>query len=291
MQERNVCSWDEVEQEVAALRRTVGDFGEPVDLLFRGQADSEWLLETTLERSPAHLAKFAEYYELISRVKPHIESVTGKEWITPSVTEIRNRTREYDPFSLDLTFGRFPAYSYMVYLRHHGFPSPLLDWTRSLHVAGYFAFRTAGLWQRRSPPSSVSIYALTEKSIRVRGNRIPMIFRLGPYVSTHKRHFLQQSEYTICVRFEEAWRFVNHEEIANHAQNHQALLWKFNVPVHEASKALRRLDEGNVNAFSLYGSDESLMETMAIRELFLGDLRNNQPETAESKFTQTATSR
>jgi hypothetical protein len=42
--------------------------------------------------------------------------------------------QEYDKFSLmlDGIGGTFPAYSYMAYLRHHGFPSPMLDWPERL---------------------------------------------------------------------------------------------------------------------------------------------------------------
>jgi len=33
----------------------------------------------------------------------------------------------------------------MTRLRHHGFPSPLLDWPQSPYIAAFFAFNKKGL--------------------------------------------------------------------------------------------------------------------------------------------------
>jgi len=44
-------------------------------------------------------------------------------------------------------------------------------------------------------------------------------------------------------------------------------LWKFNIPWGERIKVLKLLDDHNVNAFSLFDSDEALLETIALREL------------------------
>lgn len=46
-------------------------------------------------------------------------------------------------------------------------------------------------------------------------------------------------------------------------------LWKFNVPWTERLKVLGLLDGYNLNAFSLSESEESLMETLALRKLSL----------------------
>jgi hypothetical protein len=47
----------------------------------------------------------------------------------------------------------------------------------------------------------------------------------------------------------------------------QNLLWKFNIPWTERLKVLKLLDDYNLNAFSLFDSEEALTETMALREL------------------------
>src|ERR1039458_5467657 len=100
---------------------------------------------------------------------------------------------DYDAFSLELDNGNFPASEYMAYLRHHGFPSPLLDWSRSPYVAAYFAFSKAN----QASTWIVSIYVFSGIRNRISGNRMSVVYRQGPHVKTHRRHFLQQSEYTL----------------------------------------------------------------------------------------------
>jgi hypothetical protein len=49
----------------------------------------------------------------------------------------------------------------------------------------------------------------------------------------------------------------------------QDVLWKIILPFAERSKVLRLLDEHNLNAFSLFGSTDSLMATLSAREIEL----------------------
>jgi hypothetical protein len=93
--------------------------------------------------------------------------------------------------------------------------------------------------------------------------------RLGPYTRGHRRHYLQQGEYTICVHWDtdSVWRFVPHEDVFSRDDATQDLLWRFNIPWGEREKVLKVLDDHNVNAFSLFESDEALLETIALREL------------------------
>lgn len=263
--ERDVNSWEEFEEQLGHIRKQATS-----QLLFRGQSDSHWPLSTTLDREPnGQGTLFKNYYRAISKAKTEIESLTNKDWDIPEYPTVERWVTEYDEFSRKLSFGQFPAYPYMVHVRHHGFPSPLLDWSRSHYVAAYFAF-----CKRRDDSAhkaKVSIHVFSEGTFRAHGNQMPLVYRLGPYVKTHRRHFLQQCDYTLCVIFDGEWRFEQYQRVFDWRNQTQGSFWKFNIPYSERVKVLKRLDEHNLNAFSLFGSEESLMETMALRTWHLGE--------------------
>ena len=87
---------------------------------------------------------------------------------------------------------------------------------------------------------------------------------------SHRRHFRQQSDYTICAKFEQTWQFWDYESVFVPPAPQvieQDVLWKFNFPSVQRVAVLQLLDEYNLNAFSLFDSEEALLETMWLREL------------------------
>jgi FRG domain len=261
MEERHVNTWEEFEDGLQRVREEYAQSASSLksSLLFRGQEDSCWLLTSTLERNRERML-FKDYYRVIARIRPQIETITGNEWPIPSYPEVESAVTDYDAFNIKLWSGLCPGYAYMAYLRHHGFPSPLLDWSRSPYVAAFFAFNKA----IKDSGSRVSIYVFGEMS-HVSGNGMPVLHRYGPYVRTHRRHVLQQSEYTLCAGFDGAWRFEKYDAIFDPGRHQQGLCWKFTMPTTERTKVLRLLDEYNLNSFSLFESEDSLMDTLAVR--------------------------
>jgi hypothetical protein len=262
----DASSWEDFEQKLKTLRAENGTESSP--LLFRGQGNSDWHLATTLDRYAKNGMTFLGYYNLITgSIGPEVRTFSGAD--VPD----RRQDIAQSFFDKNLMFSfpkRFPdpaLYGYMAHLRQLGFPSPLLDWSRSPYVAAFFAFREDPLVQM----AKRSIYVYCAGAVGGRTLYKPMIVPLGPYVHTHHRHFRQRSEYTFCGNFVEwdaQWRFDSHEKVFGnrHPSPNQDLLWKFDVPSSERDKVLGILSDYNLNAFSLFGSEESLLETMWFRE-------------------------
>lgn len=261
MTTHDLSSWSEFEERLEQLRteqNAQAHDGRP-KFLFRGQASAQWALTTTLERTGRDRWGLLEYFRLVSRINPQVESFTGADWKVPSVPEYMEWLKAYDT----LMPSRYQAYEYFVYLRHHGFPSPLLDWSRSVYVAAFFAFRNA----KASDRVAVFAYLEAPDGVKARSSASPCIYGLGPYVRTHRRHFIQQSEYTICLVRDNEWLYAEHESAFGRGVDRQDLVWKFTLPGAERQSVLQRLDSQNVNDLSLFGSEESLLQTMALREL------------------------
>ena len=220
--------------------------------LFRGQSDSRWQLRTTLQRFTAKPRTVSQYHRALSIVARAVESLTGRAWAIPD--------GEID----ESYHGPPPAYEFMIYLRHHGFPSPLLDWSESPYVAAFFAFA-----QRPAPGvDSVAIYEFREYigQAKVWDTDSARIIGCGPTVVTHERHYSQQCEYTICKKpIGDHYFYCDHEEAVDDRQGAQDALTKYIIPTSERDSFLRKLDLMNISAYSLFRDESSLMQTLAYR--------------------------
>ena len=229
------------------------------DMLYRGHANSEWKLYTTLERFSKKYKgdteyTWGDYHRILQSVAPHIFSFIQTDY------EIEGFEKQCSSILVP------PAYEFMVYLRHHGFPSPLLDWTASPYVAAFFAFFNS------EKGKNVALYSYREYLGNAKGGWAsePRITQLGPYAKTHKRHFLQQCQYTICSqesqnRERRKKKYCFHE-LAEFRED-QDFVRKYILPSSERDKVLKKLNLMNINEFSLFVSEESLMSTLAYKEI------------------------
>ncbi|MCP4473297.1 MAG: FRG domain-containing protein [Gammaproteobacteria bacterium] len=132
----DIKNWLDFQEKLAGL-------SPEIEWLFRGHADSSWELEDTLYRECKKEVSCLQYERMVRNLLPSINSVCDKSY---SLCEIKRE--EVEPNLLFFLLGcdrntMYNTLTYYTYLRHHGFPSPLLDWSQSPYVATYFAFSVA----------------------------------------------------------------------------------------------------------------------------------------------------
>jgi FRG domain len=199
-----LTNWEAFENEVDLLsddiRKKRSQTKLPVSTpVFRGLAAQSWGLTTTLERYSDTEYSVEEYYKIIRGIKPALESFMEKRWDLPE--EYMPTTNPYMPPQ---------AYPFMIYLRHHGFPSPLLDWTISPYVAAFFAFESPPL----SEDENVAIYSYVEYYGDAKSGSTHVVSTVGSYVTTDRRHHIQQCRYSFALKrlSEGTYVYCNHEE-------------------------------------------------------------------------------
>jgi hypothetical protein len=266
-------SWSEFEEHLHLLNSQIESDG-PIDQrfeepLFRGQGNHHcnWKLETTLERLasgeniPRALGLLA-YYRRITACKAILEGLMARRWPeVPGYPEFK-KALENDPTGwLDSFLNGSGVYEYLVYLRHHGFPSPLLDWTASPYIAAFFAFD-----QPHERAEHVCVYAFFRKGIHS-GSSDQHFFVVGPYMRTDQRHYLQQCRYSMCVKMNGSdFSFISHDKSLSENNGDQGVLFELRIPVSERLAALRKLELMNINPYSLFASEDSLVRTLTRRE-------------------------
>lgn len=256
MRETKFATWAEF---TAHIDGVVGLWSQEKELiLFRGQSDARWPLQTTLERRVGLHTTMKQYVELALRHSDEIAATTGRSLGLPRHLELlASMDKNYE----QKEFGDIPAFPFLVYLRQHGFPSPLLDWTRSPYIAAYFALSSAAI-----ATEEVSIFVLTGRP-EVGGAVDGVIKVHEPFVTAHKRHFVQQSWYTTASTFVPSKRdlqFVSHE-CALEIEPGQRQVTKMTLPRSARVQALRWLAMVNINDYTLFQTEDALIRTIDSR--------------------------
>ena len=266
-------SWNEV---VAILEEIQNEFGfdqlgQSNTILYRGQKDFDWELETTLERKIKAMGSnkkinVAQYLTMAMDSVEEINVFTGRQWKSKSYSEITEELKKSSNPGL-------PSYNYLVYLRHNGFPSPLLDWTKSPFIASYFAYSSA---VHQADDSALFCYIPTSSGIRGGNVEAPRIHNYGSYVETHKRHFLQQAQYTICTQREEQLDkhiFLPHSMAFKESESNpeQDIIFKIRLPNSMRKEVLSSLEKHNLNEYSLFLTEDSFIRKIEMKHFDIED--------------------
>ena len=270
------------------------------DVLYRGHAESTWSLESTLyrhqlalfhERSPSLDFPTREYADVATKLQAIIETHTDRHFDDLTAFDGFPIKTESSPLS----------FQYAVYLRHRGFPSPLLDWSLSPYVAAYFAFidvanRTETKNGNGDDESRVAIYVMRPPTHPYK-HQVAMSEMLQgqedgigywPYaVKGETRHYDQQSAYTTALRYRRYdvgqtgfYYYSSHEYLLYNFPQERArganpvtrdidgsICWRVTLPQLERDTVLQRLDRMNINAYTLFRTDDALVRTYGLREL------------------------
>ncbi len=197
-------------------------------LLFWGQENTEWSLQTTLDRR----RKFSEDAE-------------RESFYDELLLEFRREAIGLISTSSNLPEGE----AFELLARHHGLPSILLDWTESPYVASFFAFDRAVFDEQK--PVAIWMFDLAKDDSN--NNELSLI-RDHDLLRFNRRALQQRGVFTRIATVRQPL-----EDLLGNA------LTKFVIPAKERELALAELDEMLINASSLYNDLDSVARTIARR--------------------------
>jgi len=212
--------------------------------LFRGQTHP-WRLRSSFHRAGrADLTRFLE--EDIQALHKHLSARTKHVFNL----EIPNENGAF--FNL---------------VQHHGYPTPLLDWSYSPYVAAFFAYR--GIASEKAtqadPTDKVRILVFDQMQWRSDWNQLVMLATAGLHVSIgeflaieNERMIPQQAASTI-TNVDDIESYIRSKE-----SDGKTYLWAIDLPVRDPDKVVQELRFMGITAGSLFpgldGACEELKE-------------------------------
>ncbi|MCE5181157.1 MAG: FRG domain-containing protein [Betaproteobacteria bacterium] len=250
--EVHLSSWDDFS---AFVHEEMREFDEYV---WRGQRCENWDLASTLDRliKNAKIAKTKQYGFIHSHLERFKYAARGRRGQNPRIIESENE--------------------WWALGQHHGFSTPLLDWTSSPFVAAYFAFINHGARQTKNraiyalhrPTIEKQVQKIVENAENVRMHKITSTEK----VINHLAHMASQKETAPQVEFirpmsDENQRLVNQGGLFTRAYSGKSLdswvkanptegdgltLIKIFIPNKEREKCLQTLNRMNINHLTLF---------------------------------------
>jgi hypothetical protein len=171
------------------------------------------------------------YSNVLPMMAERIEAITAKKWNLENEIEFA---------------------SFLSYLQHHGFPTPLLDWTFSPYIASYFAFE--GINDTNPETEFITIYMFDRNlwisdypQIRDIKVKEPHVSIIEPRSGANINCLTQQGTFTFTNQYD----IEGHISICGNRKKHE-YLYIIKIACKEKPNVMKELRLMGITAMSLF---------------------------------------
>ena len=234
----SIDSWEKYKNWVSFVVEQKKDF------FYRGQTEHQWGLQTTFHRMANGL------------------NITLQQYLETIIPEVHYYICAFHNELIDLSvpeeFG-----SFLALLQHHGFPTPLLDWTLSPYIAAYFAYKDINDRCPQCEYVKIFIFDYLEwvktfqQPLDLRNTSTKYVSVLRPHAKYNPRIIPQRGTYTVTNVSDMAQYILECSQTAN-----KTFLYFVTLPVADRPKVMRELNLMGINEMSLFPGLDGLCESL-----------------------------